>query len=59
MLSTNITANNCTTKWVNGVAATGIFVKNIDATWTTTGADGVPTGWTLIYFDPVTSIYYL
>lgn len=33
--------------WVNGVAATGTFVKNSAATWTTTGVNGVPTGWTV------------
>jgi hypothetical protein len=36
-----------TSGWVNGVAATGMFVKNSAATWTTTGVNGVPTGWTV------------
>lgn len=36
-----------TSDWVNGVAATGTFVKNAAATWTTTGANGIPTGWTV------------
>ena len=40
--STSLTSN-----WVNGVAATGTFVKNAAATWTTTGNNGVPTGWTV------------
>lgn len=33
--------------WVNGVAATGTFVKNSSATWTNSGVSGVPTGWTV------------
>jgi hypothetical protein len=36
-----------TRDWVNGVAASGTFVKNSAATWTTTGNNGVPTGWTV------------
>lgn len=36
-----------TTNWVNGVAATGTFVKNSAATWTTTGTNGIPSGWTV------------
>ena len=36
-----------TNNWVNGVASTGTFVKNSAATWTTTGVNGIPTGWTV------------
>ena len=36
-----------TEDWVNGVAATGTFVKNSAATWTTTGNNGIPNGWTV------------
>ena len=36
-----------TENWVSGVAASGTFVKNSAATWTTTGVNGVPTGWTV------------
>ena len=39
-------ASNSTTNWVSGVAASGTFVKNVSATWTTTGPNGVPDGWT-------------
>jgi hypothetical protein len=49
MLATNISANRCLNGWVNGVAAEGTFIKNRNATWTTTGANGVPTGWTIQY----------
>ena len=34
--------------WVSGVASTGTFVKNANATWNVTGVDGVPEGWTVI-----------
>lgn len=36
-----------TASWVRNVAASGTFVKNSAATWTTTGDEGVPTGWTI------------
>lgn len=45
--------------WVKNVAATGIFVKHIDATWHVRGVNGVPNNWTIIYFDPSTEKYYL
>ena len=49
MLATSINANGCLNLWVRGVAAEGVFIKNKDATWTTTGNNGVPTGWTIQY----------
>lgn len=36
-----------TSNWVKGVSSTGIFVKNINATWNVTGTHGIPTGWTV------------
>ena len=36
-----------TSNWVDGVAATGTFVKNAAAQWNVTGVDGIPTGWTV------------
>ena len=36
-----------TFNWVSGVSSTGTFVKNSAATWTTTGASGIPTNWTV------------
>ena len=39
--------NYYTSNWVSGVASTGTFVKNSAATWNVTGANGVPTGWTV------------
>ncbi len=35
--------------WMNGVSSSGTFTKHPDATWTTIGASGVPTGWDIIY----------
>ena len=52
-------SSSYTRYWVQNVSSTGIFVKNINATWTTTGTTGVPSGWTIIYFDPSTEKYYL
>ena len=44
---TTTPSTSYTRNWVNGVAATGTFVKNSAATWTTTGIHAVPTGWTV------------
>lgn len=41
--------------WVFGVALTGTFVKNSEATWTVTGVSGVPTGWAIETADPESS----
>lgn len=41
-----------TNNWVLGVAATGTFVKNSAATWTTTGTSSVPSGWTVETYTP-------
>ena len=47
-LATNISATNCTTNWVNGVSATGTFVKDPSMTSWPTGTDGIPSGWTVV-----------
>ena len=39
--------SSATSSWVYGVASSGTFIKNAAATWTTTGANGVPDGWTV------------
>jgi hypothetical protein len=36
-----------TDSWVYNVASSGTFVKNSAASWTKTGVNGVPTGWTV------------
>lgn len=39
--------------WVDGVAATGTFIKNINASWSLSGISGVPTGWTVEPVSPL------
>ena len=46
-LATRIPSSNSTSEWVNGVAATGTFVKPSSMTSWTTGVNGIPTGWTV------------
>lgn len=46
-LATDITAENCTTNWLQGVSITGTFVKHPNTTWPT-GVNGIPEGWTVI-----------
>lgn len=46
-LFTTTPGSSYTTNWVKGVASTGTFVKNSEATWNVTGINGVPTGWTI------------
>lgn len=46
-LATDISANSCTVNWTNGVASTGTFVKDKNMTSWTTGASGIPDGWTV------------
>ena len=46
-LATDIGANNCTTNWLSGVAATGTFTgANNTVAWVKDSESGVPTGWT-------------
>ena len=47
-LATDISASNCTYNWLDGVSATGTFVKNANMSGWETGASGIPTGWTVI-----------
>lgn len=47
-LFTTTPSTTYTNDWVSGVAATGTFVKNSEATWTNTGTYAVPTGWTVV-----------
>ena len=46
-LATDISAYDCTTNWVNGVSATGTFVKDANMTSWSTGVNGIPSGWTV------------
>ena len=47
MLCTSV-GNSSLTGWVNGVAASGTFVKNAAMTTLPSGANGIPDGWTVI-----------
>ena len=44
-LMTDISAYNCLSNWLNGVAATGDFYCDQNLT-IPTGVDGIPSGWT-------------
>ena len=45
-LATNISATDCTTSWVGGVASTGTFIKPSSTDWSSkSGNDGIPAGW--------------
>jgi len=47
-LATDISASGCTTDWVYHVpSTTGTFTKASSMTGWTTGANGIPTGWTV------------
>ena len=52
-LATDISAIDCTNYWVNGVASTGTFVKNVKMTDWTSGTNGIPYSWTVEDFGPV------
>jgi hypothetical protein len=43
---TTTPGSNYTDNWVKGVASSGTFIKNSNATWNVSGANGIPIGWT-------------
>ena len=47
-LAMDNSAQLCTSGWVNGVNATGTFVKASGMNSWTTGIDGIPSGWTVV-----------
>lgn len=47
-LATDISASSCLYQWVQGVAATGTFVKDASMTSWPEGINGIPSGWTVI-----------
>ena len=51
MFTTN-PGNDYTSNWVRNVSATGTFVKNSAAEWTSEGNNSVPTGWTIETVTP-------
>ena len=46
-LATNRSATDCTAYWVRNVSPTGTFIKHPDMNSWTTGAYGIPSGWTV------------
>ena len=49
-------SDNYTQSWVSGAASKGVFIKNKNATWTTTGVNAIPAGWT-VYNEPLYKQY--
>lgn len=47
-LATDISAKDCTSHWLSDVASTGTFVKAASMEDWTTGASGIPSGWTVV-----------
>ena len=43
-LATDISTENCTYNWLNGVSSTGTFIQAEGVEWPR-GASGIPTGW--------------
>ena len=46
-LATDISATECLNNWVNGVAASGTFIKATSMNNFVTGVNGIPSGWTI------------
>jgi len=46
-LATDISATNCTSRWVDGVSSVGTFVKHPDMDDWSRGTSGIPSGWTV------------
>lgn len=46
-LFTSIVSTTYTQNWLRNVSSTGTFVKNINAQWNVTGANGIPSDWTV------------
>ena len=47
MLATDISATDCLSNWVYGVASNGTFYKDFNMNSLPTGDSGIPTGWTV------------
>ena len=53
-LFTTTPSSSYTSNWVYGVASSGTFVKNKNATWNVTSVNGIPSGWTVEIYEPFT-----
>ncbi len=58
MMATDISATDCIYNWVRYVGGTGSFVKHDDMSSLTTGACGIPAGWTVASTTPTTQTRY-
>jgi len=47
-LATDVSASDCTSNWVDGVAASGTFTKAASMSSWSTGNNGIPSGWTVV-----------
>ena len=47
-MATSRADSNSTYNWLKGVSPTGTFYKNANASFWTSGANGIPTGWTIV-----------
>lgn len=50
LFTTNPTTSY-TSSWVSGVSSSGRFIKQTNATWTTTSVNGAPANWTIVKVD--------
>ena len=57
-LAEDISAQNCTNQWLDGVSASGTFTKSANMNDWTTGVSGIPSGWTVQYY-PEPELPYL
>ena len=57
-LGENVGVYSSVADWLQGVSATGTFIRADDMDWPVGGADGIPSGWTVMntseVFDPYT-----
>ena len=51
ILAIDISASDCLTDWVEGVASTGTFTKHPDMNSLPTGDSGIPSGWTVVNYE--------
>lgn len=51
-LATDVSAYNCCLDWVGGTSASGTFYKDPGMNNWPTGANGIPTGWTVVDYTP-------
>ena len=49
---TTTPGSDYTNTWLLGVSTTGTFYKNKNATWDIIGSSGIPSGWTVIEYEP-------